>query len=304
MPKSDLLPIEIPLIDKNGLFLRNEVANHLSQNLNKTGAERGSSQQQGFGLLAEMVVRQYFQLPLINPPEHPVAYDFILPSGIKVDVKCRGGERPFQLEYVGADGLPREAKHNLFARQVYDDSLDTDIYLMTHLMTPAKATLPGTARQQKWKLYICGWVSKQRVKNEGVYLPRHSLTEQGNTWFAYRGQEIEYYQRNLHPLQSLNDLSKITLQELKSDQNSTGSLNMTSVDLVRIVQDLIGIGILPPATLSWVKSKVSVDKPVKPFLHPNQYFHALSWLKFQGQIDGSIIKKASKVLQCEEFSGI
>lgn len=304
MDKSDQLPIEIPLIDKNGLFLRTEVANYLSQNPNKTGAERGSIQQQGVGLLAEMVVRQYFQLPLINPPEHSLAYDFILPSGIKVDVKCRGGEKPFQLEYIGADGYPREAKHNLYARQVYDDSLDTDIYLMTHLMTPIKATFPGTARQQKWKLYICGWVSKQRVKKEGIYLPRHSLTEQGNTWFAYHGQEIEFYHSNLHHLNKLDDLINITPQDVAQDAQIDSSLHLTKVDLLRITQDLVGQGLVRPEVVVWVKSHFHFEKPIKPFLHYNQYLHASKWLHEQKQLTEADLHKIQQIIPLEQFEGI
>lgn len=304
MSTSNQLPIEISLIDKNGQFLRNETANYLSKNINKTGAERGSVDQQGFGLLAEMVVRQALSLPLINPVEQSVAYDLILPSGIKVDVKCRGGIKPFQIAYQGEDGVFREAKHNLFARQVYDDKLDTDIYLMTHLMTPAKPELPGSSRQKKWVLYVCGWVSKKRVKNEGVYLPRHALTEQGNTWFPYRGQEIEFYHHNLNYLDSLTDLLKIDQQQVKQDEEKTRSLNLTSADLIRIVQDLIGLGVIHSDNLDWVREKTNIHVPIKPILHSNQYYHALSWLKSEGRIDESTIQKASKFLRQEQFISV
>ena len=42
-----------------------------------------------------------------------------------------------------------------------------------------------------------GLDQNKRVAREGVYLERGSLTEQGRTWFTYRGQEIEYYNNNL-----------------------------------------------------------------------------------------------------------
>ena len=128
-----------------------------------------------------MVIRNKLGMPEINPEDHPLGYDLLLPSGVKVDVKCRGGALPFKEEYESSDGIAREAKHNFFARQMHDERLDADIYVMTHLETPSKRELPGTTRQRKWILYICGWVSKERVANEGVYLPRGSLTEQGRT---------------------------------------------------------------------------------------------------------------------------
>lgn len=180
-------PIIIKLTDDGGFKLRQNAANYVTEN--KIGAERGSVEEQGFGALAEMVIRNKLGMSDINSNEHPVAYDLLLPSKVKVDVKCRGGALPFKEEYSSSDSLPREAKHNFFARQIFDKNLDTDIYVMTHLETPSKRALPGTRRQRKWILYVCGWVSKKRVAREGVYLPRGSLTEQGRTWFTYRGQE-------------------------------------------------------------------------------------------------------------------
>ena len=197
-------PIIIELNDKEGFMLRQEAADYLKQNLNITGAERGTEDRQGFGVLAEIVVRHYLGLPDIKPDEQSLAYDLENDQKITIDVKCRGGERPFQKEYLGSDGLQREAKHNLYARQVFDERLDTDIYLMTHLEHPKAAVLPGTSRQKKWKLYICGWVSKKRAAKEGVYLPRGSLTERGiQGWFPYRGQEIEFYNKNLNGLEDI-----------------------------------------------------------------------------------------------------
>ena len=172
-------PIIIKLTDELGFSLRKKAADYIAANQNRTGAERGSSEEQGFGALAEMVIRNKLGMPEINPENHPLGYDILLPSRVKLDVKCRGGALPFKEEYESNDGIAREAKHNFFARQIYDKQLNTDIYLMTHLETPKNRELPGTTRQRKWILYICGWTSKERVAREGVYLPRGSLTEQG-----------------------------------------------------------------------------------------------------------------------------
>lgn len=97
-------------------------------------------------------------MPDVQSNEHPPGYDILLPSGVKVDVKCRGGIRPFQEEYLSSDGLAREAKHNFFARQIFDKNLDTDIYVMTHLETPSSRMLPGTQRQRKWiYMFVAGY---------------------------------------------------------------------------------------------------------------------------------------------------
>jgi hypothetical protein len=297
-------PIIIKLTDELGFKLRKKAAEYIIANQNRTGAERGSSEEQGFGALAEMVVRNKLGMPEINPADHPIGYDLLLLSGVKVDVKCRGGALPFKEEYESSDGISREAKHNFFARQLHDERLDADIYVMTHLETPSKRELPGTTRQKKWALYICGWVSKERVANEGVYLPRGSLTEQGRTWFTYRGQEIEYYNRNLNGLEIVDDLLNIDPSDVEKDKTHKGDLNLTSVDAVRITYDLIGRGVLSEKHLAFVKKETGINKIVKPILHSNQYFHLLNWLKEKGAATDVEIEKAGQSLQEEFYTGI
>ncbi len=297
-------PIAIKLTDKTGFGLRQKAATYVTENQNRTGAERGSPAEQGFGALAEMVIRNKLGMPEINPEDHPLGYDLLLPSGIKVDVKCRGGALPFKEEYESSDGIAREAKHNFFARQIYDENLDADIYVMTHLETPSKRELPGTTRQRKWILYICGWVSKERVTNEGVYLPRGSLTEQGRTWFTYRGQEIEYYNRNLNGLETVEGLLSINPPDVEKDRNHKGDLNLTSVDAIRITYDLIGRGVLSKKHLAFVQKETKLQKIVKPILHSNQYFHLLKWLEGKGVLTDKEMEKAREILQEEPFSGI
>jgi hypothetical protein len=297
-------PIVVKLTDENGLKMRQMAADYLKKNLNKKGAERGSGEEQGFGLLAEIVVRKMLGMPEFNSDDHPLAYDLLLSNSIKLDVKCRGGSLPFKEEYESGDGISREAKHNFFARQIYDDSLDTDIYLMTHLETPKDRVLPGTKRQRKWILYICGWVSKKRVTREGVYLPRGSLTEQGNTWFTYRGQEIEFYNRNLNGLRDIKDLLEIERSDVEEDEQKIADLNLTSVDAIRIAYDLVGRGVLNQEAVDYVKKEVEITETVKPILHPNQYYHFLKWLKEKGKIGDTEFSKIRKLLDETEYSGI
>ncbi|MDD5050477.1 MAG: hypothetical protein PHV93_01915 [Candidatus Pacebacteria bacterium] len=297
-------PIVLKLADELGFQLRQKAADYLAANKNSTGAERGSSEEQGFGALAEIVIRNKLGMPEIKPEDHPLGYDILLPSGIKVDVKCRGGALPFKEEYESSDGIVREAKHNFFARQMYDERLDADIYVMTHLETPSKRDLPGTTRQRKWILYICGWASKERVIHEGVYLPRGSLTEQGRTWFTYRGQEIEYYNRNLNGFNEINDLLSIEPSDIEQDKTHSGDLNLTAVDALRITYDLIGRGVLSEKHLSLVQKELNLQKIVKPILHANQYFHLLKYLKEKGIVTEAEIEKARNVLQEEPYTGI
>lgn len=297
-------PIVLKLSDERGFNLRKKAAEYIALNRNITGAERGNSEQQGFGALAEIVVRNMLGMPEINPKDHPLAYDILLPSGVKVDVKCRGGDLPFQENYESDDGIAREAKHNFFARQIHDENLDTDIYLMAHLETPKNAELPGTNRQRKWVLYICGWVSKERVSREGVYLPRHSLSERGRNWMQYRGQEIEFYNQNLNGLEEVKDLLNIEYSDVDKDKKRGGDLNLTSVDAVRIAYDLIGRGVLSEKHLDFIKSELKIEKVVKPILSPNQYFHLLRWLKERGVVTDAEIDKARSILKEDPFTGI
>lgn len=298
------VPMSFKLTDEFGFGVREKAAEYLKENLNKKGAERGSQEEQGFGLLAEMVTRKLIGMQEFNNADHPLGYDILLPSGVKLDVKCRGGSLPFWEEYVSSDGIGREAKHNFFARQIYDDSLDTDIYLLTHLETPKDRALPGTKRQKKWTLYICGWVSKKRVAREGVYLPRGSLTEQGNTWFTYRGQEIEFYNRNLNGLKDIKDLLDIKKTDVETDESKIADLNLTSVDAIRIAFDLVGRGVLNQDIVEYVKQEVKISETVKPILHPNQYYHLLKWLKEKGKIGDREMQKLRETLEEIEYSGI
>ncbi len=298
------IPIIIPLSGDWGFKIRQKAAEYISSHTNTTGAERGNIDEQGFGALAEIVIRNKLGMQDINAEEHSLAYDIDLPSGVKLDVKCRGGTLPFREEYISSDGLPREAKHNFFARQIYDDNLNTDIYLMTHLETPNHPTLPGTQRQRKWKLYVCGWVSKKRVIREGVFLPRGSLTERGRTWFTYRGQEIEFYNKNLKGLTVLEDLLSIEKLDVRQDENHKGDLNVTSVDAIRIIYDLVGRGVLEPKHIEFAKQKTGLLHGAKPILHPNQYFHVLEWLKENKQISEIHLKKAHEVMTNEIYEGV
>lgn len=71
------VPIVINLTDELGLQLRQKTAEYIVANQNRTGAERGSKDEQGFGALAEIVIRNNLGMPEINPQDHPFGYDFL-----------------------------------------------------------------------------------------------------------------------------------------------------------------------------------------------------------------------------------
>ena len=50
-------PIIVKLTDELGFQLRQKAAGYIATNQNRTGAERGSRDKQGFGALAEIVIR-------------------------------------------------------------------------------------------------------------------------------------------------------------------------------------------------------------------------------------------------------
>jgi len=287
--------IVIDLSGNQGYALRQQ-AEEFVRNYRARGAEAGSEEEQTYGILAEVVIRNKLGLPEIDPQNRPIGHDVLNPNGVRIDVKCRGGTLPFQNLYEGTGGIQREAKHNFFARQVFDERLDADVYLMTHLRVPhAKTPLPGTPRQRNWQLYVCGWVSKIRVQNEGVYLPRGSITEQGQRWFAYRSDEIEFYDKNLNHLKSLQDILNITQEDVQTDMKKQMSLHMTSVDACRIAIDMVGRGILPSETAENVIKKLGLNSGVPPFLHPNQYYHLMRWLQAQNLVTASQYEKLRQI---------
>ena len=178
---------------------------------------------------------------------------------------------------------------------------------MTHLETPsskAGRSLPGTKRQKKWILYVCGWVSKDRVAREGVYLQRGSLTEQGNTWFTYRGQEIEFYHKNLNGIDDIDDLLKIERADVDRDKVAKGELNVTSVDAIRMAYDLVGRGVLREKHVLSLQKHLNMNQFIKPILCQNQYFHLVRWLKENGIVGDEELNRLVAVMKEEPYSGI
>lgn len=299
-------PIIFPLYGKEGFNLRKKAVKFVEK-IKIKGAEAGNVQEQTYGILAQMVIRNLLDLPLEPEEDQSKGFDIILPSGVKVDIKCRGGTLPFKEKYIGSGDIEREAKHNFFARQIWNEKLDSDIYVMVHLESPKaprgqKTALPGTLRQKKWKLYICGWVSKERVKKEGVYLPRGAITERGNEWFAYRGYEVEFYHQHLNGFASMKDLLLIDKKDVEEDAKKAMNLHLTSVDAVRIAIDMVGHGVIDKDVIHFLKEKLGMQTKIPTIMHSNQYHHLLKWLKNHGKVKDEDIKRLSEIMQEVAYS--
>ena len=299
-------PLAIDLGDTEGYNLRVESAKFVEKVLAR-GKEAGSPTEQSYGILAEMAIRKELGLP-DKKIDDPLGYDIVLPSKVRIDIKCRGGVFPFKEYYEGSGDISREAKHNLWARQLYIDELESDIYLLVHLQTPklskGKFPLPGTPRQRSWYLFICGWVSALRAKKEGVYLPRGALTEQGQKWFPYRGEEVEFYHRHLNGLSNVKDMLKIDNKDVEADFQKSGNLHLTSIDALRITIDLIGREIVNKDTFKSLKKELDIKEEVPPFFHPNQYFHLMKWLISKGLANPEDLEKIKSMMEEKKFTGI
>ncbi len=153
-------------------------------------------------------------------------------------------------------------------------------------------------------MYVCGWVSKAWVERNGVYLPRGSLTERGNTWFTYRGQEVEVYHQNLNGLASIRDLLALDQTDIEVDSLRETNLNMTSVDAIRIALDLVGRGLLEESALTVLTKQLGLSVAVQPILHPNQYNHLAEWLARRSMISDDGARIIGRQLPKESFEEI
>lgn len=104
-------PIEFSLARSEGFELRKKAVEFVEK-VKVRGTEAGNEQEQTYGILAQMAIRKMLDMPLEPDADQSKGFDLILPSGIKVDVKCRGGTLPFKEKYLGSGGIDREAKHN------------------------------------------------------------------------------------------------------------------------------------------------------------------------------------------------
>jgi hypothetical protein len=277
--------VVVDLNGPSGLALR-EQALLEAEAARRVGGESGSLDQHATGKLAELVLRRL--VPSARDPDD-LGHDFILATGVRADSKCRGGEQPFLRAYhAPPQRHSREAKHNFYAGQIFGGDVtrgsrqsNADVYILSHLQRPkpnrGATVFPGTARQRKWFLHLCGWTSAARVQR-GVYLPRGALTERGKSWFAYKGQEVEFYHRNLNAVWIdsglLEPFSRLSGAEVSEDDARRGDRHITTTDYDRIIADLQGRGV--------VQGDLTQMSVAEPILSPNQYWHVADLLEQQG----------------------
>lgn len=309
---SDVIAIE--LLKEEGYQLRLEALKYALKNV-ISGKSAGSLEEQATGRLAELVIKKYLpDAKHRKDTDTDTGHDFVLsPDGVKLDVKCRGGQEPFKFEYYG-----RETKHNLYARQVFGENYDAEMYLFCHLqkhktkkkiseinelqdfikehdiepkILEQKTPFPGTKNQRSgWVLYICGWLSKERAKS-GLFLPAGSLSERGDRSFAYRDDNIEIFNKNLNSVElidevltPLNDFDKDNLDKDKElsieiDRN----FHITTTDVNRIVYDLKALDVIS-------EIPDQLDIKWEPILHQNQYYHVIRFLEKEYGIKPNLTK--------------
>ena len=281
----------IDLNGKNNLKFRKEVNDYVDDNWDNLSKKFNRSRNQSEdskkleikkGYLAQYVIRTQVGLAGIDSPNNDLSADLTNANGIKIDVKNETVKFEFQEHYMGTGDILRQAKHNFFPRQLYDTKLNsTDIFLVTRLRTGD--TFPGSGRlnESRWKLWVCGWVSKIRVRNEGILIPRGGITEQGSKFFDYRSNNVEFYQLGLNPITDLYSwFENVTKDDIKNDEekNPDDTIQCTIADGQRILGDLLVRKIINDEQFSSISNSLGLDgKHVPSILHHN---HTIRFVKY------------------------
>lgn len=266
-----------------------------------TGREAGGIKEQFFGNLVEHLISMELTGQPIWNKEGDDGWDYMNPNRVKFDVKNRGGKQPWQDQYDANDGLPREGKHNLYARQLNNPNLDADAYIFCHLNQRGTNDIGFWHRRQRalilkttsnalqpMRLWVRGWISRQRCHDEQVYTPRGSISERGNVgWMEYRDDNIEIYDHNLVRIDPLTGLRDITPEMVVNDAAGSGThLNLSTVDACRIAYDLCERGVLSVEqrnqALASIDSEGFSRERVAPFLCANQYHAFMRYTTNQG----------------------
>lgn len=247
------------------------------------------------GLLAQYAVRMAAGLKGIEDPDSDLAADLTNPHGLKMDVKTENIDIEFQTEYAGSGDIMRSAKHNFHARQLFDPNLkSTDLYIITRLRTGNKFPGTGSAAEKRWRLWICGWVSKRRVIQEGVLIPRGGITERGHKFFDYRSHNYEFYQHALNDIDG--DLKKWFVGINKNDvmrdteKNPDNTRQCTTADAQRIIADLLTRQILTRRQYDTINAYLGLKEVhIPPILHANHTVRFVRHLVSLGYLDTNIL---------------
>jgi len=300
------------VIDLNGpknIAFRKEVNDHVDNNWNAYYSKFKKAKKQNeevkklevkMGLLSQYIIRKNVGLEGINPNNTDFSADLINPNGLKIDVKMEGITIDFQEEYIGSGQIYRQAKHNFYPRQLFDPNLKTtDLFLVTRLRTGN--TFPGSGRsnETQWKLWVCGWVSKKRVINEGVLIPRGGITEQGQRFFDYRSHNVEFYQYALNKVENLskwfNELERSAIQQ-DEQKNPNETRQCTTADGQRIISDLLTKNIITREQFDKANSFLGLEKKYVPsILHSNHTVRFVKHLINRNVLDVEILEKLPNV---------
>lgn len=249
------------------------------------------------GFLAQYAVRKAAGLSGIESDDPDLAADLINSHGLKMDVKTENIDIEFKTEYAGSGGIMRGTKHNFYARQLFDPNLkSTDLYIITRLQTSAKFPGTGSPNEKRWRLWICGWVSKQRVIQEGVLIPRGGISERGHKFFDYRSHNYEFYQHALNELDGhLKDwFMKITRDDVTHDssKNPYDTRQCTTADGQRIIGDLLTRQIITRPQYDSINRYLGLEgKHVPPILHTNHTVRFVRHLVNIERLDEGILAK-------------
>ena len=308
-------PLIIDLNGKNNLDIRIKANDYVEDNWEEKFSKLAKSKMQTVekkkldikrGMLAQMAIRRELGLPEIEPEEIQLnealgglASDLTNPNGVIMDVKMENITIDFQEEYDGSGGIPRQAKHNFFPRQLYDPKLaKTDLFIVTRLRSGDTFPGSGRANEKKWKLWVCGWVSKKRVISEGVLIPRGGITEQGQRFFDYRSHNVEFYQYALNGMTDLkqwyNDIEKDDVVK-DEEKNPQVTPQCTTADRQRIIGSLLVRGIISDEQFQKINESLGLDgKFVPPILHENHTISYVKHLVHDGKLPNSILETLEK----------
>ena len=299
----------IDLNGKDNIGFRKEVNEHVENNWSnlrsnfqksRTQTEEHKKLEVKKGFLSQYIIRKSVGLEGIDADDVDYSSDLTNPNGVKIDVKMEGITIDFQEEYEGSGNVPRQAKHNFFARQLFDPNLKTtDLFLVTRLRTGDKFPGSGRANEKKWKLWVCGWVSKKRVKKEGVLIPRGGITERGQKFFDYRGHNVEFYQYALNKIENLSEwFNSITPEMVQHDEqkNPNDTQQCTNADAQRIISDLLTKNVLTRDEFDKINRFIGLEgKYIPPILHSNHTIRFTKYLVQKQLLEKPILEKLEDV---------
>ena len=301
--------LKIDLNGSKGIDMRRKVSDHVESIWDGISGSykrfKGSSIEKRKmevkrGYLAQYVIRKGVGLAGIDADDIDYSADLTNPHGIKIDVKSEGITIGFQEVYGGSGAVPRQAKHNFYPRQLLDPNLkSTDLFLVTRIQTGDSFPGSGRGSEKRWNLWVCGWVSKKRVMQEGVLIPRGGITEQGQKFFAYRSHNVEFYQYALNPVDDLVGwFNRMTKDDVRKDESRhpDDTRQCTSADAQRIMGDLLIKRVIERGEFDNIGRAMGLEgKHVPSILHSNHTVRFVRYLIRQGHLQADVLERLSKV---------